>query len=334
MYFHEIAQELKLHMDPNGRAGEFVKRLVRDSLRDPMTDEEQQAEWLHEYNPMEKNISINMLDKIFEGDKDKWISKARAGRVCSLYDGIDLADQIDRLFDGEKEHLQKFLSRRGLDVEIDELGSAIQDIFDQIYHGLARGIHDVDIKLTIHDPKPSIKNLARDRIYCENGKLYIDGDVIELPIQLSDAQIYDFETGYISALCAAYAEVLSRDEVTVDDIPMLPKKYQKNFYDQRKAYLSAESIQRSISEVYEDGENQFDILKEDAFSGIKTTYYDDHDNGYRRLLEVLKKISDIQLTKSKLILIKNLIGNVERLGIVHILVNDKTMTSWVDPYEE
>lgn len=54
MYFHEIAQELKLHMDPNGRAGEFVKRLVRDSLRDPMIDEEAQADWLHEYNPMEK----------------------------------------------------------------------------------------------------------------------------------------------------------------------------------------------------------------------------------------------------------------------------------------
>lgn len=82
-------------MDLNGRAGESVKRLVRDSLRDPMTDEEQQQEWLHEYNPMEKNISINMLDKIFEGDKDNWISKSRAGRICSLYDGIDLADQVD-----------------------------------------------------------------------------------------------------------------------------------------------------------------------------------------------------------------------------------------------
>ena len=48
----------------------------------------------------------------------------------------------------------------------------------------------------------------------------------------------------------------------------------------------------------------------------------------------MKKISDVQLTKSKLMLIKNLIGNLERLGIVHILVNDKTMTSWVDPYGE
>lgn len=334
MYFHEIAQELKLHMDPDGRAGEFVKRLVRDCLRDPMNQEEQDAEWLHEYNPMEKNISINMLDQILEGDKNKWISKDRAGRICSLYDGIDIANQVDRLYDGDKEQLQKFLKRKGLIVGIDELGSAIQDILGQIYRGLAKGIHDVDIVLTIHDPKPSIKNLAGDRIYCEDGKLYIDGDVIELPIRLSDAQIYDFEAGYISELCAAYAEVLAKDKVTVDDIQSLPKKYQINFYDQRKAYLSAESIQRSISEVYDDGENQFDILKEDAFYGIKATYYDDYDNGYRRLVEVLKKISDVKLEKSKLMLIKNLIGNLERLGIVHILVNDKTIPSWVDPYEE
>ena len=35
---------------------------------------------------------------------------------------------------------------------------------------------------------------------------YIDGAVIELPIQLTDSQIYEFETGYISALLKAYAE--------------------------------------------------------------------------------------------------------------------------------
>lgn len=285
-----------------------------------------------EFNPLASRMSINMLDQILEGKK--FISKARAGLICSRYDGQYFADEIDNFYDADKEHLQTFLENRGISVDIKELGSAIQDVLNQIFHGLARGIHDVDIKLMIHDSKPSIKKLAGDRIHCEDGKLYIDGDVIELPIKLSDAQIYDFEAGYISALCDAYAEALSRDSVAVDDIPALPKKYQTNFYDQRKAYLSAESKQRSISEVYEDGENQFDILKSYAYDGIKTTYFDDYDNGYRRLLEVLKKISDVQLTKSKLSLIKNLIGNLERLGIVHILVNDKTTTSWVDPYAE
>lgn len=332
MYFHEIAGELKTYMSPTGRGGDFVITLVGETLRDPMTEEEEQMAANDEFNPLASRMSINMLNQILEGKK--FISKARAGLICSRYDGQDFAEEIDNLYDADKDHLQRFLKRRRLTVEIDELGSAVQDILNQIFHGLSKGIHDVDIVLTIHDPKPSIKNLAGDRIYCEDGKLYIDGDIIELPIRLSDAQIYDFEADYISALCDAYAEVLSRDEVTVDEVSSLPKKYQTNFYDQRKAYLSAESIQRSISEVYEDGENQFDILKADAFDGIKTTYFDDYDNGYRRLLEVLKKISDIQLTKSKLSLIKNLIGNLERLGIVHILVNDKTIISWVDPYAE
>lgn len=318
-------------MAPSERGGIFVVQLVGDTLREPMTDEEEKMALDDKFNPVAE-LSLNMQDQIYEGKK--FISKTRAGLICSRYDGADFAEEIDNLYDADKDHLQTFLARRGITVEIDELGSAMQDIMSQIFHGLAKGIRDVDIQLTIHEPRPSIKNLAENRIYFENGKLIIDGETIELPIQLDESQIYEFESGYISALCNAYAEALSRDEVTVDDIPNLPRKYQANFYDQRKAYLSAESIQRSISEVYEDGENQFDILKEDAFFGIRTTYYDDYDTGYRRLLEVLKKVSDIQLTKSKLMLIKNLIGNLERLGIVHILVNDETIKSWVDPYEE
>lgn len=332
MYFHEIAEELKTYMAPSERGGIFVVQLIGDTLRALMTEEEEKMALDDKFNPLANGMSLNMQDQIFEGKK--FISRNRAGLICSKYDGADFAEKIDNLYDADKDHLKTFLAKKGISAVIEELGSAMQDIMSQIFHGLSKGIHNVDIRLTIHEPKPSIKNLAENRIYFEDGKLVIDGETIELPIQLDESQIYEFESGYISALCNAYAEALSRDEVTVDDIPNLPRKYQMNFYDQRKAYLSAESIQRSISEVYEDGENQFDILKEDAFGGIKTTYYDEYDNGYRRLLEVLKKISDIQLTKSKLMLIKNLIGNLERLGIVHILVNDETIKSWVDPYEE
>lgn len=331
MFFHELAGELKTYMAPTERGGVFAVQLVGDTLRDPMTEEEEKMALADKFNPLSE-LSLNMQDQILQGSK--FISKARAGLICSRYDGSDFIEEIDNLYDADKLSLQKFLQNKEIDVDIEELGSAIDDILNQIFHGLAKGTHDVDIKLTIHDQKPTIRNLAGDRIYCEDGKLVIDGDIIELPIRLSDSEIYDFEHGYISALCDAYAEVLQREQVTVEDIEALPKKYRHNFYEQRKAYLSAESIQRSISEVYEDGENQFDILKEDAFGGIKTTYYDDYDNGYRRLVEVLKKISDIQLTKSKLMLIKNLIGNLERLGIVHILVNDETIPSWVDLYEE
>ena len=165
MYFHEIAGELKTYMDPTGHGGNFVIALVGDTLRSPMTEEEAQMEENDEFNPLSSRISINMLDQILEGKK--FISKARAGLICSRFDGQDFAEEIDNLYDADKEHLQTFLERHGITVEIEELGSALQDIMNQIFHGLAKGIHDVDITLTIRDPKPSIKNLAGDRIYCE-----------------------------------------------------------------------------------------------------------------------------------------------------------------------
>lgn len=329
MRFSEVAQELKPYLNPHATNAEFVVALVGDMLRVPMDEDEQRLDEDGEFNPL-ASLSLNMQNQIYKGSRP--ISKKNAGLICNRYDGRDFIEMVDDLYEADKENLQKFLADNGLNVAIADLSAAFDDIFRQIFLGLTRHEDGVDIRLTIYDGKPSIKNLASDRVYCDDGKLYIDGDVIELPVRLSDADVYDFEAAYIAALCDAYAEALSRDDVTIEDIPELPPKYQKNFYDQRKSYLSAESIQRSIREVYDDGRNQFDILKEDAYGGLRTTYLDDYDNGYRRLLEVLKKASDIQLTKSKLSLIKNLIGNLERLGIVHILVNDGVMKSWVDPY--
>lgn len=64
MYFREIAEELKTLMEPAGRGGKFVCTLVGLSLHPPMTDEEDQAQYLHEYNSMEKNISDNRYLKV------------------------------------------------------------------------------------------------------------------------------------------------------------------------------------------------------------------------------------------------------------------------------
>lgn len=331
MFFHDLAGELKPYIGQEDTRAGFIVTLVDVSLREPMTDDELRMEDNDDYNPLIK-LSSSMRDQIFLGKR--FISRSKAGMICSRYDGADLADEIDNLYDADKDHILSFLKHKGITIERADLGTAIQDILRQIFHGLSLGDHDVDIRLTIYDPQPSIKNLAGDRIYCEGGRLYIDGDTIELPIKLSDAEMHDFETPYISALCNACAEMLSMPEVTVDDIQNLPPKYQRIIRDSRKAYLSAESIQRSIREVYDDGENQFDILKEDVYYGIKYTYEDDYNNGFERLHAVLKQISGVQLTKSRLMLIKNLIGNLERHGIVHILVNDGVIPSWVDPYDE
>lgn len=53
-------------------------------------------------------------------------------------------------------------------------------------------------------------------------------------------------------------------------------------------------------------------------------------NKYDRLKAVLDRITTISLTKSALINVVGLIGNLEKKGICHILVNDEKIKSWVD----
>ena len=100
--------------------------------------------------------------------------------------------------------------------------------------------------------------------------------------------------------------------------------------DQRKAYYSAASVQRSVREIFTDGEQQFVALKDDAFEGIEPTYYDDsYSTGYDRLRAVLEKITNTTLSKSTLVNIAGLINNLEKKGICHMLVNDERIHSWV-----
>ncbi|MBQ9685252.1 MAG: hypothetical protein IJV41_01725 [Oscillospiraceae bacterium] len=161
--------------------------------------------------------------------------------------------------------------------------------------------------------------------------IYLGTEQIKLPVQLTPMSVLSSqELPYINALCEVYAEKLQR-AITPDVIDTLPGNLRRFYADQRKAYYSAESVHRSVREVFAEGEAQFSALKEDAYEGISTTYYDDrHQSGYERLQAVLEKITSTTLTKSALMNIVGMIGNLEKKGICHMLVNDDVIKSWVN----
>ena len=67
------------------------------------------------------------------------------------------------------------------------------------------------------------------------------------------------------------------------------------YKEQRMAYYSAVSIERSVRDIFDDGEDEFDRLKGDAWHGINTTYWKDYEDGYTRLNAVLEKITSTTL---------------------------------------
>ena len=173
--------------------------------------------------------------------------------------------------------------------------------------------------------------IAPTRFDSSTRVIYLGNDEIRLPVQLTPQSVISpQELPYVNALCEVYAEKLNQ-VVTSDMIDRLPSSLRKNFANQREAYYSAESVRHSAREVFPNGEREFEALKEDAFAGISDTYYDDRlTSGYDRLLAVLDKITSTTLTKSALMNIVGLIGNLEKKGICHILVNDDVIKSWVN----
>lgn len=107
-------------------------------------------------------------------------------------------------------------------------------------------------------------------------------------------------------------------------------KYYKNFERQRKYYYAAESIRQSTRDIFCDDE--FDILKSETFDAIIDACEDYYENGFRRLNEVLKHVTKVHLTQSKITKIPGWVNTAEKKGLCHMLINDNEI-SWVNNYE-
>ena len=179
------------------------------------------------------------------------------------------------------------------------------------------------------DGKP-LTPLSPTRYDKNTGTIFLGNEQIRLPVQLvPQDNIDEADMPYINALCEVYAEKLQQT-VTPADLNNLPAGLRRDLANHRKAFFSVESIQRSVREIFADGEQQFNALKEDVFEGISPEYYDDsHLTGYDRLKAVLMKVTNTSLSASALINVIGLISNLEKKGICHILVNDDVIKSWV-----
>ncbi|MCR1862212.1 ABC-three component system protein [Limosilactobacillus reuteri] len=163
----------------------------------------------------------------------------------------------------------------------------------------------------------------------QDNKLHISSLTIPLPESIAPRNIRNDEFKYLNALCQAYSDKLGMT-ISIDNIDSCPKKrFRNDFNDERNYYNSVQSRIRGVREIFSDVDEQYDVLKKEAYEGIKETYLDDYPDGFKRLMEVLKKITSTSLNRSQLVKL-DIIGNAERKGLCHVLVNDGYINSWVD----
>lgn len=312
------------------KKADYVVWLISLIVGEPQNEEEEKADDNGLFNPL-SDLSGDMLRKIFRGDRI--ISPENATAILRHMDDSGFVDQIYNLDYSKKELLVSELNDYGFTVTVDDVDSVCDDIFINLLNALAEGNESIrpDQVKKRNTKGKIIKEVPLSTAYFDNGKLCIGGEFIELPDSLSfeDDTPLD-EQPYIKAICEAFADALGVP-VSLDTIETLPKRFREQFNDHRNYYNNAMWLEHSVRDVYEKFDNQFKILKDDAYEGIKETYYkEDYKNGNERLNAVMIKITSTTLDKSVLAHINNLIGNKEKKGICHILVNDGTIVSWVD----
>ena len=324
MDFSEFVQFLHHNYEKRANAGEFVK-ILTDAILDDEALEKDSPNPLYE-------LGKSTLEAYYSGRL--LISRKKAAALAPRIDEAKFSDFVNDYSIDALDNMRDKLAEFGFDVVTTEVGQALANIFAQIIRRRSEGLPD---KVTTLNYKRmatgrALKNIAPASIERRGDQLQITGEFITIHQMHIPEIIGSHELDYIRALYETYAQKLKRETFTEEDVPLLPKNYAANYREQRMAYYSAISIERSIRDVFEDGEEEFQRLKNDAWHGINTTYWKEYEDGYARLNAVLEKITSTTLDSSVLCQIRNLIGNLEKKGICHILVNDGVIESWVNIY--
>ena len=292
MKFCDLVQFMHHNYETKMNAAEFVKILTDAILDDEALEKDSP-------NPL-YGLGKSTLEAYYSGRLP--ISQKKASALTPRLDEAKFADFVNTYSFDALNHMKDKLAEFGFDVEPSEVGQACANILAQIIRRRSEGLSDDVTALNYQrmETGRSLKNIAPTTIERRD---------------------------YIRALYEAYAQKLNKETFTADDVPSLPKRYAENYKEQRMAYYSAVSIERSVRDIFDDGEDEFGRLKDDAWHGINTTYWKDYEDGYARLNAVLEKITSTTLDSSVLSQMRNLIGNLEKKGVCHIVVSPRGATS-------
>ena len=184
---------------------------------------------------------------------DNYEEKANAGKfVVILFDAILDGEALEKaepnpLYGLGKSTLEAYYSGRRL-ISQRKAAQIVSRLFEETFAEF-------------------VETYSMDALNHISDKLFEFGFDVESydvgrPVQISLRRLYE-----------VFAEKLKRERFTNADIPLLSKGMQANYCEQRAAYYSALSIEHSVRDVFDDGENEFQKLKEDAWHGINTIYW-------------------------------------------------------------
>ena len=137
------------------------------------------------------------------------------------------------------------------------------------------------------------------------------------------ALMADNETIFVGELRRAYSDHLKQDVKDIEKDLVGRDDLREHLADARLEFYSAEGLRTFSRDTLPPGE--FEKLQDEVHSGIKDDLRDDHADGYRRVVAVVKTARTLPLSSHSLC---SRIHNRDRGGICHQLANDRKVR-WV-----
>ncbi|AGX41923.1 ABC-three component system protein [Clostridium saccharobutylicum] len=328
MLFSEFAYIMYKHCGGTFHMYEYFLLLIDTIMEDAKTPEDLKKVDTNSYNPFAR-LKPDTLDRLFHGTNP--INQKKMRTVKSLINKQKFNDYVNKSRFDAQIGIAKEIKKRIPSFDDDDIGDSCAELFIQIIDDIIDGHETSSPVITATPPvNPKIKEVPATTVYFDDsdGKLHIGNTTISLPKELQPpSDIAPEEDIYVRKLLIAYADAMKSGLLTKENLESLPIKYQRNFKEQRINYYSAERINRFVRESIVNGEEQFIKWKSDTYDYISDTLWDDYDDGYRRLISVLKKVIDSSTT-SIVDNFKNLIGPKEKKGVCHLLADDGTI-NWV-----
>lgn len=151
-----------------------------------------------------------------------------------------------------------------------------------------------------------------------------------LPRPPAPPDIEPQEMPYVDALMRVYGEIEGTCSIGSSNIDAYPN-HQKHFKRQRTDYYAAEALRRGLRDAYDEpDDDQFRALEDEVYDGVIDTYECEYGSGMDRLRHTLKQSVQISADKCFATRDTSWIGNSEKKGMCHILVNDERIRGWLD----
>lgn len=253
-----------------------------------------------------KDIRVNAKDPRVTGTIEKYFKEKVLNHILPIRKA-DLVGCLKQII--EKDAVLSDKNRYLQYADVKQIAKFLSEIYlytltrDNVRHG-GKKLSGQDLEDYKHHPLPSI----------------------HIPIKIGTS-----ERKYTDAILESYAQATGQVSFSKKDLEK-PEyaEYAEHMAEQRNYYFAAEAVRRGTRDIYsEDDIDQFTVLEGEIYEGIIETWRDHYRNGLARLSAIFREVPKVDISKCWLRRDTDWIGNAQRKGVCHFLVNDERLKGWM-----